>query len=69
MDVPCPKCKLTGQVPAPAMTKAEKAHRTRENAYRRRAKLDPLPPPPKTVDCPRCYGKGTIRASTEVRGA
>ena len=59
---------MTGQVPAHAMTKAERSYRSRENQRRITLKLPALPKPDTTQDCPRCHGKGTIPASSEVTG-
>jgi hypothetical protein len=65
-DVPCPRCHMTGEVAAPALTRGEQMSRARENARRRQARLAPLDPPPRWVTCPRCGGDGLIPAAQEV---
>jgi len=60
MVKPCPHCDLTGYVAMPAMGKAERDQRRRENLRRAAAKLEPLPRPPRKSTCPHCNGRGVM---------
>lgn len=59
-DVPCPKCRLTGKVPAPPMSPSEARVRAEENRRRAARRQEPLPKPDRLVRCPRCDGRGVL---------
>lgn len=62
-DLPCHRCKMTGKVRAPSLTKADRDARRYEN-LRRASRGEPvLPRPPAMAACPVCGGRGTVKNS------